>query len=262
MASEIHPSAIIDASAVIGDNVTIGPYCVVGPDVTIGAGSRLHSHAVIESDTELGERCELFPFACVGAAPQDLKYRPEHRTKVRIGAGTVLRESVTVHRASVSGDGVTEIGDNCFIMAYVHIAHDCKLGNSVIMANCATLAGHVTISDHVFMSGFAAAHQFVRIGPHVMVGGMTRIVKDVPPYVMVQGADDTKLYGLNRIGLERKGFSAESIKDIERAYSMLSKKGMLLSEAVRKVQEELPYTDEIRTIVEFFSSTGKRGVYR
>lgn len=259
---EIHPTAIIDKKAELGDGVSVGAYSIVGPGVKIGNNTRLHSHVVIDRDTEIGERCEVFHFVSIGAPPQDIKYRDEKKTFVRIGADTVIRESVTIHRASNAGDGVTEIGDHCFLMAYTHVAHDCKLKDHVIMANNSMLAGHVTVGEHTFISGFTGIHQFVRVGPYVMLGGMSRIVKDVPPYVIVQGADDTKPYGLNRIGLDRKGFSPESIKEIEKAYAILFKKGILLSEAVRRVQEELPYTDEIRIIVEFFKSAGKRGVYR
>ena len=262
MATDIHPTAIIDPTARIGEGVTVGAYSIIGPGVVLGDNVRVHPHVVIERDTELGEGCEIFPFASIGTAPQDLKYTPERITGVRIGPRSIIHECATVHRASLGGDGLTEMGSECFIMAYAHVAHDCKLGNNVIMANGATLAGHVTIGDHAFISGLVVVHQFIRIGTQVMVGGMSRIVKDAPPYSIVQGADSVKFYGINKIGLERRGFSADAMKEIERAYGIIAKKGTLLSDALRRVQEELPYTDEVRTIVEFFSSSGKRRTYR
>ncbi len=262
MATDIHPTAIIDPTVRMGEGVTVGPYSIIGPGVVLGDNVRIHPHAVIERDSELGAGCEVFPFASIGTAPQDLKYTPERITGVRIGPRSIIHECATVHRASLGGDGLTELGAECFLMAYAHVAHDCKLGNNVIMANGATLAGHVTIGDHAFISGLVVIHQFIRIGPQVMVGGMSRIVKDCPPYSIVQGADSVKFYGVNKIGLERRGFSPETMKEIERAYGIIAKKGVLLGEALRQVQEELPYSDEVRTIVEFFSSSGKRGTYR
>lgn len=255
--TSLHPSAIIDKDASIGEGVTVGAFSVIGPGVVLGDGVNVHPHVVIERDAEIGERCEIFPFASIGAAPLDLLHQ---HAGVRIGAGTIIRECVIVHPGP--GHFVTDIGPDCLLMAYVHVGPGSRLGRSVIMANLSTLADDVTVGDHAFISGMVVVDRTLRIGPHTMLSMLSRIEKDVPPYSIVQGADFTRLYGINRIGLERKGFSPETLQAIERAYALIACKGVLLSEALRRVREDLPHTDEVRAIADFFTTAGVNGVYR
>lgn len=257
--SQIHKTAIVSSKAEIDEGAVIGPYCIIGDDVKIGKGTRLMSHVQIEGITEIGENCTIFPFTTIGFPPQDLKYRGE-KTGVKIGNNNIIREYVTIHRASVSGDGWTVIGDNNFIMAYVHIAHDCKIGNSVIMANLATLAGHVEVEDFVFIGGLVAVHQFTRIGAHAMIGGFSGVGQDVPPFTMASGPR-AKLYGLNTVGLKRRGFNDETINILKKAYKILFRDKLQLKEAIEKVKNELPQIAEIKHLIEFIEAN-KRGICR
>ena len=260
MATAIHPSAIVEDGAKLAEGVRVGPFSIIGKDVKIGEGAEIGSHVTVAGRTEIGPRCRVFPYASIGMDPQDLKYGGED-TGVRIGEECVLREYVTVNRASVGGDSMTEVGSNCFLMAYSHVAHDCKVGDHVVMANAATLGGHVSIGDRAFLGGFVAVHQNCRIGTYVMIGGVGRMTKDVPPYVMAVGVDNVKLFGLNSVGLKRGGLSDEAIKDLKAAYKMIFGKKGSLKDAIKKVQEELPYTDEIAHLIEFLNQC-KRGFYR
>jgi len=260
MATEIHPTAIVRQGALLDEDVFIGPYCIVGPAVRIGKATRLESHIVVEGRAEIGRDCTISSFAYIGQPPQDLKYKGED-TAVTIGDGNTIREYVTVHRASVSGDGVTAVGSHNFLMAYVHVAHDCKVGSHVVMANYAGLSGHVQVGDHAVIGGLAGVHQFVRIGQYAMVGGMSRIINDIPPFVMASGAEKARLFGLNVVGLKRNGFSEESIEELKRAYKILFRGKLTLNEAIKKVQEELPYTGHIKSLVEFLQKN-KRGICR
>lgn len=260
MAIDIHPTAVVDKAASIADGVAIGPYCLVGPKAAIGKGTRLRSHVVVEGSTSIGENCDIYPFACLGQAPQDMKYKGED-TSVKIGNNNIIREYVTVHRASVGGDGITSVGDDNFFMAYVHVAHDCKVGSHVIMANYAGLAGHVIIEDRVVIGGLLGVHQYVRVGAYSMLGGMSRIVNDVPPFMIVSGAEKAKLYGLNVIGLKRNGFSDESIEELKQAYNILFRQKLTIGEAIKKVQADLPYTEHIKHLIEFIKEN-KRGITR
>jgi len=260
MATEIHPSAIVEEGAELADGVSVGPFSIIGREVKIGEGTEIGSHVTVGGRTSIGSRCRIFPYASIGLDPQDLKYKGED-TGVRIGDDCVLREYVTVNRGSVSGDGMTEMGSNIFLMAYAHVAHDCKVGNHVIMANAATLGGHVTIGDNAFLGGFVAVHQYCRVGTFVMIGGVGRMTKDVPPYVMAVGVDDVKLFGLNSVGLKRGGLGDEAIKDLKAAYKIIFGKKGSLKDAIKRVQEELPYTDEIAHLIEFLKQC-KRGFYR
>ncbi|MGW8271845.1 MAG: acyl-ACP--UDP-N-acetylglucosamine O-acyltransferase [Thermodesulfovibrionales bacterium] len=255
----IHQTAIVDSKAEIDEGADIGPFCVIGPEVKVSGGARIHSNVIIEGNTEIGEGTQIYPFSCIGMPPQDLKYKGE-KTGLRIGKNTLIREYVTVHRASVGGDGTTAVGDGCFLMAYVHIAHDCKIGNSVIMANAATLAGHVLIEDFAVIGGVVAVHQFTRIGAYSMVGGFSGIGQDIPPYTIASGAR-AKLFGLNLVGLKRHGFSDETIAELKKAYKILFREKNTLKQAVRKVQEEIPYTDEIKHLLDFINEN-KRGICR
>lgn len=256
---EIHPTAIVSKEVVLKEGVVIGPYCIINGPVKIDAHTRLINHVVIDGKVEIGSGCTIYPFTTIGLPPQDLKYKGED-TGVRIGSNNIIRESVTIHRASVGGDGWTEIGDNNFLMAYVHIAHDCKIGNHVIMANAVTLAGHVKVYDYAFLGGLVAIHQFTRIGAYAMVGGFSGVSQDIPPYMMAAGAR-AELHGLNTVGLKRHSFSEETISELKKAYKILFREKLTLSDAIKKVQETLPYTDEIRTLIEFIKEN-KRGICR
>lgn len=259
MAHEIHPSAIINSHAEIEDDVVIGPFCIVGEGVHIKKGSKLHSNVILEGNTEIGSNCTIYPFTSIGLPPQDMKYKDE-KTGVKIGDNNTIREYITIHRASVSGDGITTIGDNNFLMAYVHIAHDCKIGSHVILANVATLAGHVVVEDHTVIGGLVAIHQFTRIGAYAMVGGFSGVGQDIPPYMIASGAR-AKLFGLNAIGLKRHGFPDQTINELKKAYKILFREKHTVKEAIKKIQEDLPYTDEIKHLIEFIQKN-KRGICR
>ncbi len=255
----IHETAIIHKGAEIDEDVRIGPYCIIGEKVKIGSGTILHNNVVIEGKTEIGHDNEIFPFTTIGLPPQDLKYKGED-TGVRIGSKNTIREYITIHRGSVGGDGYTTVGNNNFLMAYVHIAHDCKVGNNVIMANAATLGGHVEVEDYVVIGGIVAVHQFARIGAYAMIGGFSGVGQDVPPYMTASGPR-ASLYGLNSIGLKRNGFSDETISELKQAYKILFRERLSLKDALKKIQEELPYTDEIAHLIEFINKN-RRGICR
>jgi len=259
MATEIHTTAIVDKEASIDEDVAIGPFCIIGSGVKIGKGARLLSNVLVEGKTEIGEGCQIYPFASIGFPPQDIKYRGEE-TGVKIGSNNIIREYVTIHRASVGGDGVTTIGNSNFLLAYVHIAHDCRIGNNVVLVNLATLAGHVVVEDYAYVGGMVAIHQFTRIGSHAMVGGFSGIGQDIPPYTMASGPR-AKLFGLNTVGLKRHGFSDTTIAELKKAYKILFREKRTLKDAIKKVQAELPYTDEIKTLIEFIEKN-KRGICR
>ncbi|MCX7913829.1 MAG: acyl-ACP--UDP-N-acetylglucosamine O-acyltransferase [Thermodesulfovibrionales bacterium] len=259
MPKDIHPTSIVSSKAVIHDNVYIGPFCIVGDGVTIKDGTRLISNVIIDGDTVIGENCTIYPFTSIGLPPQDLTYKNE-KTGVRIGNNNIIRENVTIHRGSVKGDGLTEIGDSNFIMAYVHIAHDCKIGNSIIMANVATLGGHVVVEDYAVIGGVVAIHQFTRIGAYSMVGGFSGVVQDVIPYMMASG-ERAKLYGPNAIGLKRRGFSEETINMLKRVYKVLFREKNTLQNAIQKIKKDFPQTEEIKKIIDFIEKS-QRGICR
>lgn len=259
MPGDIHKTAIISPKAEIADSVSIGPFCIIGEGVTIKKGSRLVSNVIIEGNTEIGEQCTIYPFATIGLPPQDLKYKNE-KTGVKIGKRNIIREYTSIHRASVGGDGLTEIGDGNFLMAYVHIAHDCKIGSSVAMANAATLAGHVTVEDFAFIGGLVAIHQFNRVGAYSMVGGFSGITQDIPPYTMAAGAR-AKLFGLNVIGLKRHDFSEEAINDLKKAYKILFREKRTLKDALKRIKSELSERREVTRLVDFIEKN-TRGICR
>lgn len=259
MSKDIHKTAIVSSKADIDEDVHIGPFCTVGEGVVIKSGTRLISNVVVEGSTEIGEDCIIHPFATIGVPPQDLKYKNE-KTGVKIGKKNIIREYVSIHRASVGGDGLTEVGDSNFLMAYVHIAHDCKIGNSTVMANAATLAGHVHIENYAVIGGLVAVHQYTRIGAYSMVGGFSGIGQDIPPYTMASGAR-AKLYGLNAIGLKRHGFSDEAINILKKAYKILFREKRTLKDALKKIKSDLPETPEIKHFLEFIEKN-KRGICR
>ncbi|MSO70789.1 MAG: acyl-ACP--UDP-N-acetylglucosamine O-acyltransferase [Alphaproteobacteria bacterium] len=245
--SAIHATAVVEPGARVGDNVTIGPYSVVGSDVELGDGVRIHSHVVIAGRTRIGPNCEIFPFAVLGHRPQDLKYKGEP-SELLIGANNVIREHVTMHPGTTGGGMVTRIGDNNLFMVGVHVAHDCVIGNKVIMANCATLGGHVQVGDHSVLGGLSAVHQFVRIGKHAMVGGMSGVENDLIPFGSATG-ERARLSGLNIVGMKRRGFSREEIHALRAAFKLIfsAEEGTIAQriEDVTKVYEEFPSVLEV-----------------
>jgi len=231
----VHSTAFVSPGARLGADVEIGPFCVVGEDVTIGDGTRLISHVTVEGRTTIGKRCTIYPFASIGHAPQDLKWGGE-RTLVTIGDDNVIREYVTVNSAQGEGE-TTSIGSGNLLMAYVHVAHNCQVGSNVIMANAATLAGHVHIDDCVVLGGLVGVHQFVKIGSYSMVGGISKIVQDVAPYVLVDGNPATT-HGLNAIGLKRRGFSAEDRAMLKDIYKIFFRSGLGSAESIQAIEEK------------------------
>jgi len=245
----IHPTAIIDPGADIAPGVQIGAYSIIGNHVSIGAGSVIGPHAVIQSHTTIGPDCRIFQFAAIGAVPQSLKFAGEE-THVKIGSRCTIREFVTIHRATVDGGGVTEIGDDCLLMAYTHVAHDCHVGKKVIFSNNATLAGHITVGDYATIGGLVAIHQFVKIGSYAFIGGKSAVVKDIPPYVIAAG-DRAKLYGLNLVGLKRHNFSPVALAALKKAYRIIFRIGLTLNEAVERAYAEVEQTEEVKTFMNF-----------
>jgi len=255
----IHPTAIVDSKAEIDSNVDIGPYTIIKGDVFIGAGTRIGSHVVIEPYVTVDQNCHIFQYAALGAVPQSVKFEGE-KTYVKIGSGTVVREFVTIHRGTGFGGGVTHVGEDNFLMAYTHIAHDCKTGRKVMMANNATLAGHITIGDHATIGGLVAVHQFVRIGDYAFIGGKSAVVKDVPPYVIAAG-DRVKLHGLNSVGLKRNGFSGQTVTSLKKMYRIIFRIGLTLNEALERVRAEVEQIPEVVNFIEFIQSS-QRGITR
>lgn len=259
MIPTIHPTAIVSEKAEIGENVAIGPYAVVHENVIIEPGTKIGSHTAIEPFTHIGPDCDIFPFAAIGGTPQAIKFKGEE-TWVKIGRGTIVREFVTIHRGTAFGGGVTQVGEENFLMAYCHIAHDCKTGRQVIMANNATLAGHITIDDYATIGGLTAVHQFVRIGRYAYVGGKSAVTKDVPPFVMASG-DRARLFGLNLVGLKRRGVSPEAILQLKRAYRIIFRFSLTLHEAIERTRAEVDQLPEVLEFIEFLQSSD-RGITR
>ncbi len=255
----IHPTAVIAPDAVIGEDVEIGPYTIIGPRVSIGRGTKVGPHVVIEGLTEIGENCRIMQFAAIGAPPQDLKFRGEE-TKVIIGNNNIIREFVTIHRSTKADIGVTIMGDNNLIMAYCHIAHNCKLGNNIIMSNGVNLAGHIEVEDFATIGGMTGIHQFAKIGAHCMIGGCSAVTKDVPPYCLASG-NHARLYGLNLIGLKRRNFSPQVIQALKDAYRLVFRSALILEEAIARVRAEVLDTPEIRHFISFIENS-KRGICR
>ena len=258
MGSNIHASAVISPSAKIGDNVTIGPYTVIGDEVVIGDGSNIGPNAVIAKWTTLGKDCRVFQFASVGEIPQDLKFKGE-KTFTFIGDRTVIREGATIHRATGEGNE-TRIGSDCLLMAYIHVAHNCTLGNRVIMSNLASCAGHATVEDRVVLGGMAGVHQFVKIGRNAMVGGMSKLVQDVVPYTIVDG-HPAKVVGLNNVGISRAGIPLESRRMIKKAYKILYRSGLSLAEAIAVIEQEVDSCEEVEHFLRFLRNA-ERGICR
>lgn len=261
--TEIHPTAVVDPKAKIDEGVIIGSYTVIGPNVKIGEKTIIGSHTVIDGITEIGKGNKISNFVTIGHPPQDIKYANEP-TKVIIGDNNTIREYSSIHRATTKGDWKTEIGSNNFIMAYSHIAHDCKIGNYVVIANNASLAGHVIISDYAVLGGLVGIHQFARVGESAFIGAGTLTSLDILPYSLVAGkgtGNRAKLFGLNIVGLKRRGFSKETIERIKKAYYILFQSKLLLKQAIKKVRDELGGFTEVEKIINFIETT-KRGICR
>jgi UDP-N-acetylglucosamine acyltransferase len=253
----IHPTAIIDPAAELGEGVSVGPYAVVGPNVVLGDGTRLGPHVVVERDTQVGRECRIATGAVLGSDPQDLKYAGEP-TRLVIGDRTQIREYATLNRGTGEGGGVTVVGDDTMLMAYVHVAHDCHVGSHAVVANSVNMGGHVHIGDWVIIGGLTPIHQFVRIGAHAFIGGASRVVKDVPPYVRAAGSP-IQLYGLNTVGLQRRGFSEEVRRELKRAYRLFYASTYNTSQALVRAREELRALPEVEVFLSFFEQS-ERGV--
>jgi UDP-N-acetylglucosamine acyltransferase len=254
--AKVHPTAIVSPDAQLGADVEIGPFAIVGPQVVIGPRSRIAARAILEQNVRLGEECRVGTGSILGGAPQDLKYAGEE-TWVEVGDGTIIREYCTINRGTTQSRR-TSLGKGCLVMTYVHIAHDCHIGDRVILANGVQLAGHVTIDTCATVSGLTPVHQFVKIGAYAFVGGMSRVTKDVPPYTKAVGSP-MKLYGLNAIGLQRHGFSAEAIAELKKAYRLFFRSGLNISQALDRARTELAQFPEVTTFLQFIEESG-RGV--
>jgi UDP-N-acetylglucosamine acyltransferase len=259
MAANIHPTAIVSSNAQIGSNCFIGPFCTIGDEVTLADSVRLDSHVVVDGQTSIGRETHVFPFVSIGLAPQDLKYGGE-RTAVEIGERNHIREFVTIHRGTTGGGGTTRIGSDNLLMAQAHVAHDCQLGSNIIMANAATLAGHVEIADRASVGAYSGVHQFCRVGFEAFVGGYSVVVKDAPPFSINQG-NHAKCYGLNRIGLRRRGYSKETIEKLNHAYHLFLSAKLNTTQAVERIRAEISDCREVDLLVEFIE-TSKRGVVK
>jgi len=257
----IHPTAIISSKAELAEDVTVGAYSIIGPDVSIGLGTEVGHHIVIEGKTTIGENNRIFPFVSLGLSPQDITYAGEE-TRVIIGNNNIIRENVTIHRGTARGGGITRIGNGVFLMAYVHVAHDCQIGNGVLMANAATLGGHVEVGECAVVGGIVAVHQFVRVGEYSCIGGFSAVRMDIAPYMLATGPAGAKLYGANLIGLKRNGFSEKSIHAIKKFYRIFFRSGLALKEAVQKVREEIEPLPEVEKLIEFVSFSSQRGLTR
>lgn len=256
--ADIHPTAIVESGASIGGDVVIGPYCIVGAEVALASGVKLLSHTVVTGRTTVGENTAIYPFASIGHRPQDLKYKGE-ASRLEIGRNNVIREHVTMNPGTEGGGMVTRVGDDCLFMVGCHVAHDCTIGNHVIMANNATLGGHVAIGDHAILGGLSAVHQYVRIGRYAMIGGMSGVEQDVIPYGSVMG-DRAKLSGLNIVGMKRHGVSRDNIHALRTAYRLLFAQEGALNERLDDVIDMYKANDPVMEIVTFMREESVRGV--
>ncbi len=258
MTVSVHSSAVVDPAARLGEGVVIGPFCCVGAQVELADGVRLISHAVVEGRTRIGAGTVVYPFAVLGTPPQDLKYRGEPSELV-IGAGNRIREHVTMNPGTEGGGMITSVGDNGLFMVGCHVAHDCRLGDNVILANNATLAGHVVVGDYAILGGLSAVHQFVRIGPHAMIGGMSGVENDVIPYGLVMG-ERARLSGLNLVGLERRGYSRDDVQALRSAYRMLFGPEGTLAERLEEVARSFQHHRVVSDIVAFIKAKASRAI--
>jgi UDP-N-acetylglucosamine acyltransferase len=256
----IHPAAIIDPKAEIGEGVEIGPYSVIEKGVSIGEGTKIGPHVVIREGTQIGRRCQIFQFSSIGEAPQAFAYKGE-KTSLLIGDQNIIREFVTLHRGTPHGGGKTMIGNANYLMAYSHVAHDCQIGNQVVLANGATLAGHILIEDNAIIGGLSAIHQFCRIGTHAFISGLTGVTLDIPPYMLSSGSR-AKLFGLNAVGLKRAHFREETLRALKKAYRIIFRSGLTLGKALKSVgEDEISQMPEVQHLLQFIEHS-KRGISR
>ncbi|WP_144823117.1 acyl-ACP--UDP-N-acetylglucosamine O-acyltransferase [Marinobacter piscensis] len=257
--SGIHPQAIVDPSARLAEGVTVGPWSYIGPDVEVGEGTEILSHVVVKGPTVIGRNNRVFQFCSIGEECQDKKYAGEP-TKLTIGDNNVIRENCTIHRGTVQDKGETRIGSNNLLMAYVHVAHDCVVGDHTILANCATLAGHVTVGDFAILGGGTMVHQFCHIGPHSMAAGGSIVLKDIPAYVMASG-QSAEPHGMNVEGLKRRGFEKDVLMTLRRAYKVIYRQGLTTEQAVEVLEETYVDTPEVRVLIESLRGA-HRGIIR
>ena len=255
----IHPTAIVSPHANLEEGVEVGPYTIIGADVHIGKNTIIGSHVVVEDHTDIGEDCRIFQFSSLGGAPQDLKFKGE-KTRLIVGNHNTIREFVTINRATSADIGVTIIGNHNLLMAYCHVAHNCKLGNHIVMANAATLAGHIHVEDFAIIGGLTGIHQFTRIGAHSIIGGASAVTKDIPPYIMAAG-NHAKPYGLNTVGMKRRGFKEETIMALKEAYRLIFRSSLLFTVAIERVKNEVADTSEVRHFIDFIQKS-ERGIIR
>ena len=256
--TNVHPTAVIEAGAELGEDVSVGAYCVIGPNVRIGAGTHVRPHVVIDGQTTIGEGCQIFPFACIGTQTQDLKFSGAV-TSVVIGDRTTLREYVTVNSGTNEGE-VTQVGDDCSILAYCHVAHACRVGNGVIMSNAATLAGDVVVEDQAIIGGMTGIHQFAKVGRLCMVGACSKIVKDCPPFMIVDG-NPPRVRGVNVIGMERKAIGVEARDVLKKAHRILCRKGLSTQQALEDIRGTLAPCEELTQLTSFIEAS-KRGILK
>lgn len=255
---DIHRTAIVDSHAELGEGVVVGPYAIIGGPAVIGAGTAIGAHAVLEGLVALGEKCRVFSHAVLGTIPQDLKFEGEE-SDVTIGDGTTIREFVTINRGT-KASGTTKVGNNCLLMAYAHVAHDCVLGDNVALANCAQVAGHVEIGEFAFVGGLSAVHQFSHIGKHAYIGGMSRVSQDVIPYGLT-ASDPTRVAGINVVGLQRCGFPVETRTALKRAYHIIYREDLNTAQAIERLEAELGQVAEVRDVIDFLKRT-ERGILK
>ena len=256
----IHPSAIVHPNASISRSADIGPFCVVGEHVTIAAGTTLFAHVVVTGRTTIGEETMIHSFCTIGAPSQDRKADEGEIAYTAIGSRTVIREYTSIHRGSADAGGVTSVGDDCLLLAYTHVAHNCRIGNAVTMSNLAQLAGHVVVDDHALIGAMAGIHQFVRIGRYAFVGGYAKIGRDLPPYFLADG-NPPEVYGLNAVGLRRAGFSREALTELKDAYKTIYRSEKNTSQAVTALRETVK-TEEGRTLLAFLEADSERGILK
>jgi UDP-N-acetylglucosamine acyltransferase len=250
----VHSTAIVDPKAHIAETADIGPYCIIGEEVEIGAGTRLMGHVYVEGPTRIAEDNTFYPYSSVGAAPQDLKYKGE-RSETRVGNRNRIREFVTIHRGTEGGGMVTRLGDDNLLMAYVHVAHDVQVGSHVVLSNAATLGGHVTVGDWAWVGASTGVHQFCRVGRHAIVGGYSVITQDVLPYSNTVSERESRVFGANRTGLERRGFTAERIEELQKALRLLTRAGLNTSQAVERIQQEIAPSPELEELLAFIAQS-------
>jgi len=258
--TQIHPTAIVSPKAELAEGVKIGAYSIIGEHVTIGKDTEIGPHVVIEGHTRLGERNRVSPFTSIGSPPQDISYRGED-TRVLIGNDNLIREYVTINRSTTKQEWQTVIGNQNYLMAYTHVAHDCILGNRIVMSNVATLGGHITVGDNAILGGLVAVHQFVRIGAYAFLGGKSGVDRDVPPFMRTAG-ERAKVYDINGLGLKRHGFSSETIAGLKKAYKIIWRENIILHEGIERVKKEVKPSPELQMLLDFMTAPSKRHIMR